>query len=122
MSVKFCREKLDKERPNLPVVPIDKPKAVKSGIPAGSSVKSGGSKIPPPKSVIKVNKVSQIYFLIILCFIWKHFFLKENVIPRASTATGKKKEDVDNGPLFLRNNLKHQRDIDEHKLKVIYSI
>lgn len=47
-----------------------------------------------------------------------HFFLKENVIPRPSTALGKKKEDVDNGPLFQRNNLKHQRDIDEHKLKV----
>jgi len=29
-----------------------------------------------------------------------------------------KKEDVDNGPLFQQNNLKHQRDIDEHKLKV----
>jgi len=40
------------------------------------------------------------------------------VIPRVSTATGKKKEEVDNGPLFQRNNLKHQRDIDEHKLKV----
>ncbi|XP_008189868.1 protein mini spindles isoform X2 [Acyrthosiphon pisum] len=97
MSVKFCREKLDKERPNLPVVPIEKPKVVKSGIPAGSSVKSGGSKIPPPKAAAKANK--------------------ENVIPRVSTATGKKKEEVDNGPLFQRNNLKHQRDIDEHKLK-----
>lgn len=97
MSVKFCREKLDKERPNLPVVPIEKPKVVKSGIPAGSSVKSGGSKIPPPKAAAKANK--------------------ENVIPRVSTATGKKKEEIDNGPLFLRNNLKHQRDIDEHKLK-----
>lgn len=40
------------------------------------------------------------------------------MIPRASTATGKKKEEIDNGPLFQRNNLKHQRDIDEHKLKV----
>jgi len=40
------------------------------------------------------------------------------VIPRVSTVIGKKKEDVDNGPLFQRNNLKHQRDIDEHKLKV----
>lgn len=49
-----------------------------------------------------------------------HFYLiKENVIPRASTATSKKKEDLDNGALFQRNNLKHQRDIDEHKLKVI---
>lgn len=44
--------------------------------------------------------------------------IKENIIPRASTATGKKKEEVDNGPLFQKNNLKHQRDIDEHKLKV----
>lgn len=47
------------------------------------------------------------------------------MIPRASTATGKKKEEVDNGPLFQRNNLKHQRDIDEHKLKVklfIYNV
>lgn len=60
MSVKFCREKLDKERPNLPVVPIEKPKVVKSGIPASSTIKSGGSKIPPPKSAAKVNKVCLI--------------------------------------------------------------
>lgn len=33
-------------------------------------------------------------------------------------ATGKKKEEVDNKSLFQQNNLKHQRDIDEHKLKV----
>lgn len=58
MSVKFCREKLDKERPNLPVVPIEKPKVVKSGIPAGSSIKSGGSRIPPPKAAAKANKVN----------------------------------------------------------------
>lgn len=58
MSVKFCREKLDKERPNLPVTPIEKPKVVKSGISASSSVKSGGSKIPPPKAATKANKVS----------------------------------------------------------------
>lgn len=57
MSVKFCREKLDKERPNLPVIPIDKPKVVKSGIPAGSSIKSAGSRIPPPKAAAKANKV-----------------------------------------------------------------
>jgi len=43
------------------------------------------------------------------------------VIPRASTAIGKKKEEIDNSPLFQKNNLKHQRDIDEHKLKVSYS-
>lgn len=58
MSIKFCREKLDKERPNLPVVSIDKPKVVKSGIPAGLSTKIAGPKIPPPKTATKVNKVS----------------------------------------------------------------
>jgi len=98
MSITFCRDKLDKERPNLPVVPIEKPKVVKSGIPAGSSIKSGGSQIPPPKAA--AAKAT-----------------KENTIPRVSTATGKKKEEIDNSPLFQKNNLKHQRDIDEHKLK-----
>lgn len=49
-------------------------------------------------------------------------FVQENVLPRANTASGKKKEEVDNGPLFQRNNLKHQRDIDEHKLKVCFFI
>ncbi|XP_050528781.1 protein mini spindles-like isoform X2 [Daktulosphaira vitifoliae] len=98
MSVKFVREKLDKERPNLPLTPIEKPKVIKSSISNGPPVKSGGSKIPPPKAATKVNK--------------------ENIIPtRVNTATNRKKEEVDNGPLFLQNNLKHQRDIDEHKLK-----
>jgi len=46
------------------------------------------------------------------------FFIKENIIFRAHVATGKKKEEVDNKSLFQQNNLKHQRDIDEHKLKV----
>lgn len=67
MSMSFCRDKLDKERPNLPVVPIEKPKVIKSGIPAGSSVKSGGSKIPPPKAATtKVNKVRLNILLYIL--------------------------------------------------------
>lgn len=65
MSVTFCRDKLDKERPNLPVVPIEKPKVIKSGILAGSSIKSGGSKIPPPKSAaVKTNKVSPCYIFL----------------------------------------------------------
>jgi len=42
------------------------------------------------------------------------------VVPRVGSATGKKKEEIDNSPLFQKNNLKHQRDIDEHKLKVCY--
>lgn len=74
MSVKFCREKLDKERPNLPVIPIEKPKVVKSGIPAGPSVKSGGSKIPPPKTAAKANKVNlHVYFIIMYSFTFTLF-------------------------------------------------
>lgn len=41
------------------------------------------------------------------------------MIPLASVAKGKKKE-VDSRPLLQHNNLKHQRDIDEHKLKVFF--
>lgn len=63
MSVKLCREKLDKERPNLPVVAIDKPKVVKSGIPPSLSTKAVGSKIPPPKAATKINKVCLSLFL-----------------------------------------------------------
>ncbi|KAL5234313.1 hypothetical protein ACI65C_001723 [Semiaphis heraclei] len=93
MSVKLCREKLDNERPNLP---IEQPKVVKSCVPGGTVVKSKGSKTLATKAITKVNK--------------------ENIISRAHAATGKKIE-VDNKSLFQHNNLKHQRDIDEHKLK-----
>lgn len=64
MSVKFCREKLDNERPNLP---IEKPKVVKSCVPAGSLVKSKGSKILASKAVTKVNKVL-VYFWFLLYY------------------------------------------------------
>lgn len=56
MSVKFCREKLDKERPNLPVVNTEKPKVVKPVIPTSSIAKPGASKIPP-KSGLKPTRV-----------------------------------------------------------------
>jgi hypothetical protein len=49
-------------------------------------------------------------------------FIQENGIPQVNTATDKKKEEDENIPLFQHNNLKHQRDIDEHKLKVFISI
>jgi len=54
MSVKLCREKLDNERPNLP---IEKPKVVKSCASTNTLVKSKGSKKTVPKSVTKANKV-----------------------------------------------------------------
>lgn len=64
MSVKLCREKLDNERPNLP---IEKPKVVKSCVPPGTVVKSKGSKTLASKSITKVNKVlNKIYTLYII--------------------------------------------------------
>jgi len=54
MSVKLCREKLDNERPNLP---IEKPKVVKSCVPPSTLVKSKSSKKLTSKSVTKANKV-----------------------------------------------------------------
>lgn len=65
MSVIFCREKLDKERSNLPlVVPIEKLN-IKSCIAVDSAVKSKGSKTHPKMSS-KVHKVinvlNYIYF------------------------------------------------------------
>ncbi|XP_026810117.1 LOW QUALITY PROTEIN: protein mini spindles-like [Rhopalosiphum maidis] len=96
MSVKLCREKLDNERPNLP---IEMPKVVKSCVPPSTLVKSKSSKKLTSKSVTKANK--------------------ENIISRANMATGKKREEIDNKSLFQHNNLKHQRDIDEHKLKAL---
>lgn len=62
MSVKLCREKLDNERPNLP---IEKPKVVKSCVPAGTVVKSKGSKTLASKATTKVNKVLVYTFYII---------------------------------------------------------
>lgn len=53
MSVKLCRAKLDKERPNLPTIAVEKPKIVKSV----SLVKSKGSKMPPSKTSTNINKV-----------------------------------------------------------------
>jgi len=55
--------------------------------------------------------------MFILFIYYFFFYIQENIISRAHVATGKKIE-VDNKSLFQQNNLKHQRDIDEHKLKV----
>lgn len=65
MSVKFCREKLDRERPNLPTITNEKLKIGKSSI-IGS--KSKGPKIPPSKTTTNVNKVylfTFIYYFIV---------------------------------------------------------
>jgi hypothetical protein len=56
MSVKFCREKLDEIRPNLPASPIiENHKVVKSNGHAGS-IKSKGPKIIS-KANTKVNNI-----------------------------------------------------------------
>lgn len=120
MSVKLCREKLDREKPNLPIViPIEKLN-IKSSISADSSLKSKGSKTHP-KSSSKVHKVINVHLYLLLLKVHKIIYLliKENVNHRAN-ATIKKKDVDNNGLLFQQNNLKHQRDIDEHKLKVFF--
>lgn len=65
MSIKLCREKLDRERPNLPiVVPIEKLKS-KSNISVESSLKSKGSKTHPKMSS-KVHKVMNFHLYLLL--------------------------------------------------------
>lgn len=92
-SKKDIQAALDKARPNLPVKPLPKSKQ-QAPIAAEEKkvVKSGSSKmIKPP-----VSK------------------------PGSGTAASRKKEeDVDLSPLFHSSNLKHQRLLDEQKLKVL---
>lgn len=85
---------LDKSRPNLPIKPLSKKQLSDENIQ--KTVKSGGA--------TKIAKAA--------------------VKPKAGSTSKpgsarKKDEDVDNSPLLVTNNLKHQRVIDEQKLKVL---
>ncbi|XP_043494005.1 protein mini spindles isoform X2 [Polistes fuscatus] len=85
---------LDKSRPNLPIKPLSKKQLSDENIQ--KTVKSGGAaKIA--KAVVKP---------------------KGGASSKPGSAR-KKDEDVDNSPLLVTNNLKHQRVIDEQKLKVL---
>lgn len=92
-SKKDIQAALDKARPNLPVKPLQKGKQQAPLVEEKKiAVKSGGSKIVKPV----VTK------------------------PGSGAASSRKKEeDVDLSPMFQVNNLKHQRMLDEQKLKVL---
>lgn len=92
-SKKDIQAALDKARPNLPVKPLPKSKQQAPIVQEEKRiVKSASSKAVKPA----VSK------------------------PGTAAATSRKKEeDVDLSPLFQINNLKHQRLLDEQKLKVL---
>ncbi|KAK0165415.1 hypothetical protein PV328_003929 [Microctonus aethiopoides] len=88
---------LEKTRPNLPVKPLPTKKP-SNEVAQPKSIKSGGA-MKVAKSTVKPGK---------------------NVVASSRPSSARKKEDdVDNGPLLAVNNLKHQRVIDEQKLKVL---
>ncbi|XP_033302559.1 protein mini spindles isoform X1 [Bombus bifarius] len=85
---------LDKSRPNLPIKPLPKKQAPKEN---QKTVKSAGA-LKAAKAVVKPNQKQ----------------------PTSKPGSARKKDDdVDTSPLLATNNLKHQRVIDEQKLKVL---
>lgn len=93
-SKKDIQAALDKARPNLPVKPLPKGKQQAPIVAEEKKVvKSGGSKVAKP-AVSKPGSAS-------------------------AASNRKKEEDVDLSPLFQISNLKHQRLLDEQKLKVL---
>ncbi|XP_043263019.1 protein mini spindles [Colletes gigas] len=86
---------LDKSRPNLPIKPL--PKKQSPGESSQKVVKSAGA-LKASKAVVKT---------------------KQNQVSSKPGSARKKDDDVDTSPLLAINNLKHQRVIDEQKLKVL---
>ncbi|KAF5285627.1 hypothetical protein FQR65_LT13108 [Abscondita terminalis] len=85
---------LDKARPNLPEKPLPKQKqaAVEDKAVRGTKPVANSKNAVKPKG---------------------------NAAPAKPTSARKKDEDIDTSPLMTINNLKHQRTIDENKLKVL---
>ncbi|KAJ8683238.1 hypothetical protein QAD02_019030 [Eretmocerus hayati] len=87
---------LDQVRPNLPFKPL--PPSKKAPTDSGpKTVKSGGA-VKAAKATVKTKG--------------------GNVASKPSSAR-KKDDDVDTSPLLAVNNMKHQRSIDEQKLKIL---
>ncbi|XP_012235678.1 protein mini spindles isoform X2 [Linepithema humile] len=84
---------LDKARPSLPMKPLPKKE------PSDDNIQKAGAKNA------KVAKVKPV--------------MKSNGAPSKPGSARKKDDDVDTSPLLVVNNLKHQRVIDEQKLKVL---
>ncbi|XP_014474078.1 PREDICTED: cytoskeleton-associated protein 5 isoform X2 [Dinoponera quadriceps] len=81
---------LDKARPSLPMKPLPKKE------PSDENIQKGGAKGAKVAKVVKPGAAS-----------------------KAPGSARKKDDDVDTSPLLVVNNLKHQRVIDEQKLKVL---
>lgn len=81
---------LDKARPSLPVKPLPKKE------PSDDNIQKGGAKGAKVAKVVKSKGASS-----------------------KPGSARKKDDDVDTSPLLVVNNLKHQRVIDEQKLKVL---
>ncbi|EFN60447.1 Cytoskeleton-associated protein 5 [Camponotus floridanus] len=81
---------LDKARPSLPIKPLPKKE------PSDDNIQKGGAKGAKVAKVVKSKGASS-----------------------KPGSARKKDDDVDNSPLLVVNNLKHQRVIDEQKLKVL---
>ncbi|OAD59416.1 Cytoskeleton-associated protein 5 [Eufriesea mexicana] len=86
---------LDKSRPNLPIKPLPKKQVPKEN--NQKVVKSAGA-LKAAKAIVKP---------------------KQNQSTSKPGSARKKDDDVDTSPLLATNNLKHQRAIDEQKLKVL---
>ncbi|CAK9799265.1 Protein mini spindles [Anthophora plagiata] len=86
---------LDKSRPSLPIKPLPKKQAPEES--NQKVVKSAGA-VKAAKTVSKP---------------------KQNLLTSKPGSARKKEDDVDTSPLLAINNLKHQRVIDEQKLKVL---
>lgn len=94
-------ENLEKVRPLLPVKPLPSKPAAKGTGAAGDKRKTmappkAGSTAPKPNSASKS---------------------RQSIAAKAPAR--KKEEDIDLSPLLVVNNLKHQRVIDEQKLRVL---
>lgn len=92
-SKKDIQAALDKARPNLPVKPLPKNKQQAPVVEPSKIVKSGGA----PSKLQKAVPVK----------------------PGSAATSRKKEEEIDTSPLFVVNNSKHQRLLDEQKLKVL---
>ncbi|XP_033322448.2 msps cytoskeleton-associated protein 5 isoform X2 [Megalopta genalis] len=86
---------LDKSRPNLPMKPLPKKQPVEEN--NQKVIKSAGA-VKAAKTLVKP---------------------KQNQATSKPGSARKKDDDADTSPLLVTNNLKHQRVIDEQKLKVL---
>ncbi|XP_014206626.1 protein mini spindles isoform X2 [Copidosoma floridanum] len=89
---------LDKIRPNMPIKPLPSKKLASDDAGGHKVVKSGGA-VKASKTAVKTKGAA--------------------ATKPAAGGARKKEDDVDTSPLLSVNNMKHQRSIDEQKLKIL---